>query len=291
MNQWEHLGIENEQLEEIKVQVREKYPSVEFPNVYSDALWRGINSRTKVEDRQAIVMVGQDGTESVATISSLDYMIIPHEWAIWRFEEVLKESPQYGEPKIELHLYSEGAKMVVNTTFPEVTKNIGDDKLNPRAGIKNSYDMSTEWETFFGAMVLRCTNGLMMFKKLSNGGGKHRMSLDLKANIAQIQQGMEKLEQQYGIWENWLNIELSKSQTMEMLEGSPFSDAQVDKILQLPELGQHESLSLRFEKEMKVSKWFVNSIATQYMEHEMENTPSRLNLIEKWTNHIHRNFS
>lgn len=282
-----HLGIEDAQLDDVITMVRERYADVEFPNVYFDKLWRGIGSRTEVEKRQAIVME-RDGVETIANICSDDYMLIPHEWAIWRFEQVLNEMPQYGIAKINVDLYSEGAKMRLSADFPEVTQTVGNDKLNPRAGIRNSYDLSMEWEPWFGAMVLRCTNGLLMFKKLTNGSGKHRLSLDLKGSITQMQSGMEKLDSQYKIWDKWLKIQLDKTETMEMLETSPLSEKQVENVLALPELGTHDSISQYFEKDKKISGWFLNSIATQYMEHEMENTPSRLNLEERWTNHLHR---
>ena len=285
----EHLGMDNSQLDEVITQVRDKYADIVWPNVYFDSLWRGVGDRTPVENKQAIVME-ENGVESVAAICSDDYMLIPHEWAVHRFENALAEMPQFGTPTIDINLYSDGAKMRLNATFPEVEKTIGNDKINPRAGIKNSYDLSMEWESFFGAMVLRCTNGLMMFKKLSNGGGKHRMSLDLAANIASLQEGMNKLDSQYGIWNKWFEIQMNQTQAMQMLETSPLSEKQVENVLLLPELGVHDSIEGHFSKQKPISAWFLNSIVTQYFEHEMDNTPSRMNLEEHWTTHMHKHF-
>lgn len=284
---YNHLGVDSVRLEEIKAEVRDRYPNIPFPNVYHDALWRGIGAREKVEGKQCIVME-RDSIQIVAGICSDDYMLIPHEWAVHRFEEALKGMPQFGEPKINIGLYADGAKLRVKADFPEVKVKIGHDPINPRAGIKNSYDLSMEWESWFGAMVLRCTNGLLMFKKLSNGGGKHRMSLDLQGNINQMLTGMEKLDQQYGIWNKWFEIQMDETQAMEMLETSPLSDKQVENVLALPELGTHDSIKQWFEKGKKISGWFLNSIVTQYMEHEMDDTPHRMGLEERWTNHLHR---
>ena len=199
--------------------------------------------------------------------------------------------PQYGTPDIKVGLYGDGAKLRVSATFPETKVMVGNDNINPRAGIKSSYDLSLEWESWFGAMVLRCTNGLLMFKKLSNGGGKHRLSLDLEGSIAQMAKGMEALDTQYGIWNSWFKIEMKKTQAMEMLETSPLSEKQVENMLSLPELGQHDSIEQHFQRDKPISAWFLNSIATQYFEHEMADTPSRLGLEERWTAHMHKHFN
>ena len=289
-NLWEHLGIDGQsQLDDIYAEIEGKYPEVPFPKmIYKDALHRGIGGRTEIPGREALVIRDRNDAEWVTGICSPEYMVIPHQWAVWRFENALKEMPQFGNPKIDINLYSDGAKLRVNATFPEVEIKVGGkEPINPRAGIKNSYDLSMEWEAFFGAMVLRCTNGLMMFKKISNGGGKHRMSLDLEANVSQLQSGMQKLDEQYGIWNRWMEIQMKEDQAMEMLETSPLSDKQIENVLELPELGTHDSIKQWFEKKKPISGWFLNSIVTQYMEHEMDNTPSRMYLEERWTNHLH----
>ena len=286
----DHLGMSNSQLDEVITDVRSRYETINWPNVYFDSLWRGIGSRVEVENKQAIVME-HDGDETVAAICSDDYMLIPHEWAVHRFEESLRTMPQFGTPNISVSLYSDGAKLRAHATFPEVEVKIGDrDTINPRSGIKSSYDLSLEWESWFGAMQLVCTNGLMAFKKLSNGGGKHRLSLDLEGSITQMMKGMEALDRQYDIWNQWFQIQMEKEQTIKMLEESPLSEKQVENVLALPELGVHDSIDAHFEKNKPISAWFLNSIVTQYFEHEMDDTPSRIALAERWTNFMHKNI-
>jgi hypothetical protein len=285
---YDHLQMDHNQMGEIAGMVRERYPKVPFPNVFADPVHRGISGRERIEGRQAIVME-HNNVQTVASITSEDYMLIPHEWAVWRFEEAVSQMPQYGAPQINIGLYSDGAKMRLSATFPEIKVKIGGkDPVSPRAGIKNSYDLSMEWESWFGAMQQVCTNGLMAFKKLSNGGGKHRMSLDLEANISQLSEGMIKLDEQYGVWNKWYEIQLDETRTMKMLESSPLSEKQAENVLALPELGQHDSISQYFERKAPISGWFLNSMATQYFEHEMEDTPSRLALNERWTDFMHK---
>jgi hypothetical protein len=288
--EYEHLGMDQVQLDEVRADVRERYPHVEFPNVYHDTLWRGIGSRTKIEKRQAIVME-REGIEIVAGICSDDYMLIPHEWAIHRLEQAINGLPQYGKAVLNVALYGDGAKLKAEALFPEVEVKIGKDPINPRAGIKNSYDLSMEWESWFGAKILRCTNGMLMFKKLSNGGGKHRMSLDLESNIAQISDGMEKLDEQYQIWGKWFQLQIDQTNTMQMLEESPLSEKQVENILTLPEIGTNQTMAREFERGRKINGWFLSSVITQYMTHEMDDTPSRLNLEERMTNYLHTHLN
>ncbi len=291
INEWEHLRIEREELAEICDDVELRYQHLDFPRPYKDPLYRGISGRTRIKERDALVMRFADNSESVAGIISDSYMIIPHQWAIHRFGQTLDGMPQFGPPDIKIGLYSDGAKLSVSATFPEVQIKIGNDQLNPRAGIKNSYDLSMEWESFFGANVLRCTNGLLMFKKLSNGGGKHRMSLDLEANISQITEGMLKLDEQYQIWGKWFQTQIGSDQAMQMLETSPLSDKQVENVLALPEIGTNSTLKSEFERGKNVNGWFLSSVITQYMTHEMDDTPSRLNLEERMTAFLHKHLN
>jgi hypothetical protein len=229
-----------------------------------------------------------DGIETVAGICSDDYMLIPHEWAVHRFEQALNGMPQFGTPVVNVALYSEGAKLKVDALFPEINIKIGEDPINPKAGIKNSYDLSMEWESFFGARILRCTNGMLMFKKLSNGGGKHRMSLDLASNISQITDGMSKLNGQYQIWGKWFQLQLAETDAIQMLEESPLSEKQVENVLALPEIGTNSTLEREFERGRKINGWFLSSVITQYMTHEMDDTPSRMNLEERMTAYLHK---
>ena len=116
------------------------------------------------------------------------------------------------------------------------------------------------------------------------------MSLDLAANISQITEGMSKLDEQYQIWGKWFQLQIDQTNTMQMLEESPLSDKQVENILALPEIGTNATMNREFERGRKINGWFLSSVITQYMTHEMEDTPSRLGLEERMTTFLHKNL-
>jgi hypothetical protein len=287
----EHLGMSPEELEATIQDVRQRYPTTEFPDVKLDNVFYGMQKidSKRAEGRQAIVTT-LDREEVVSGICSDQYMLIPHEWAVWKFEQILDTEEAFqplGRANIRPNLLGiNGAKMRLEATFPDSNVTIAGDQVNPKAGIKTSYDLSLQWEPYFGGFVKRCTNGLLMWGNLISGGRKHKMSLDLEDNIQRLIEGVEKLDEMFGIWDSWTKKLISQAEAFTMLEGSPLSDKQVENIKELPEIGTNRQL----KTESDVTPWFINSIVTQYIEHEMDNTPARLNTEEKVTDYLNREF-
>lgn len=288
----EHLGMSLDELDSVIADVRNRYDDVAFPDVHMDAVFHGMSAASSkiVKGRQAIVLT-MDDEEMVSGICSDQYMLIPHEWAIWRFEQILDTEEAFkplGRANIRPNVLGQfGCKMRLEAEFPDANVTIAGDQVSPRAGIRNSLDLSMEWEPWFGGYVRRCTNGLLMWGNLIEGGRKHKMSLDLEENIQRLILGVEKLDEMFGIWDSWTKKLLSQADAKRMLEGSPLSDKQVEKIMELPEIGTNRQLMT----ESEVTPWFINSIVTQYIEHEMENTPSRLNTEEKVTDYLNVEFA
>jgi len=266
--------METTEKNEIIGRVRAKYPDIPFPDVYLDPIWRGIDGREQVKGKSAIVMK-HDGEERVAAICTDQYKIVEHEIAVDQFERVVSSFEEYGKPSIGVSLLSNGARLSCTATFPECTTKVGKDMLRPKAGIKNSIDLGWEYESWFGAMVERCTNGMLMFKKLIDGGQKHRLSLDLKEHMNSMSLGMEKMSEQYLIWEGWTKIQLEKVEAETLLEALPISETQTEKILELPEIGTGMVLKEKL-KTGKVTGWEINSLVTQYFSNEVAESASRI---------------
>ena len=288
----EHLGMSLGELDDVILDVRQRYPDTQFPDVHMDNVFHGMQriKSNLIKGRKAIVAT-LDEKPYVSAICSDQYMLIPHEWAVWRFEQILSTEEAFkplGRANIRPNLLgNNNVKMRLEATFPEANVKIADDQVAPRAGIKTSYDLSMEWEPWFGGRVKRCTNGLLMWGNLIEGGRKHKMSLDLERNIQRLIMGVEKLDEMFGIWDSWAKKRISQSKAYEMLEAAPLSDKQIEKIKELPEIGTNRTL----ETETEVSPWLLNSIVTQYIEHELENTPARLQTEEKVTNYLNRVFA
>jgi len=277
---------DQERTETIK-RIRAKYPNVPFPNVYMDHIWRGINGKEHIDGKSAIV-VEHNGEEFVSAICSEQYKLVEHEIAVDHFEKVVSTFEEYGKPVINISLMSGGARLMCEANFPECVTKVGKDKLAPRAGIRNSLDLGWEYESWFGAMVERCTNGLLMFKRLINGKQKHRLSLDLNEHMEKMSLGMSKMSDQYLIWEGWAKIQFNKAQADTILEALPISEKQVEKILELPETGTGKVLKETLSKGKAVTGWDLNSVVTQYFTHEVNESASRVEKESAISEAMHR---
>lgn len=268
--------MEEQERNETIERIRKKYPDVPFPNVYMDHVWRGIDGKQHIDGKNAIV-VERAGEEYVSAICTDQYKIVEHEIAVDHFEKVVSQFEEYGKPQIHVGLLLNGSRLTCEANFPECTTKVGKDKLSPRAGIRNSVDLGWEYESWFGAKIYRCTNGLLMFKRLINGKQKHRLNLDLNEHMENMTLGMSKMSDQYLIWNGWAQIQLNKAQADTILEALPISEKQTEKILELPETGTGKTLKDTLSKGHSITGWDLNSVVTQYFTHEVDESVGRLN--------------
>jgi len=278
--------MEDQERNETIDRIRKKYPDVPFPNVYMDHVWRGIDGKQHIDGKNAIV-VERAGEEYVSAICTDQYRLIEHEVAVDHFEKVVTTFKEYGKPVINVSLMSNGAKLMCEANWPELSTKVGKDKLAPRAGIRNSIDLGWEYESWFGAKVHRCTNGLLMFKRLINGKQKHRLNLDLNEHMENMSLGMSKMSEQYLIWEGWAKIQLEKAQAETILQALPISEKQVEKILELPETGTGKVLKESLAKG-KITGWDLNSVVSQYFTHEVGESASRVEKESAISEAMHR---
>lgn len=279
--------MEDQERQETINRIRAKYPDTPFPNVYTDHIWRGIDGKQHIDGKSAIV-VEHKGEECVSAICSDQYKLVEHEIAVDHFEKVVNTFEEFGKPVINISLLLDGSRLMCEANFPECTTKVGKDKLAPRAGIKNSLDLGWEYESWFGAMVERCTNGLLMFKKLIKGKQKHRLNLDLNEHMENMSLGMSKMSDQYLIWNEWAKIQFNKAQADTILEALPISEKQVEKILELPEMGTGKVLKETLSKGSAVTGWDLNSVVTQYFSHEVDESVGRLNQESAISEAMHR---
>jgi len=282
--------METTERNEIIGKIRAKYPEILFPNVYLDPIWRGIDGKEQVKGKSAIVME-RDGEEQVTAVCTDQYKIVEHEVAVDQFERVVGSFEEYGKPTISVSLLSGGAKLACTASFPECATKVGKDLLRPKAGIKNSIDLGWEYESWFGAMVERCTNGLLMFKRLINGRQKHRLSLDLSEHMSNMSLGMGRMSEQYQIWGSWSKVLLNKAEADTLLDALPISETQTEKILELPEIGTGMVLKEKLNKGAHVSGWDVNSLVTQYFSNEVNESASRIDKESAISEAMHRQMA
>jgi hypothetical protein len=282
-----------------KEEVRAQFPNVTFPEVYLDNVFRGFtrDTATMAANRKMVVVqyTDKDGdAEYEAAVVSDEYQLVPHEVSIFHFMKAIEKSPEYGKPKFKIDLLGFGEKLIVEATFPDVqfeipggTRKVGD-MISAKAILQNSVDTSLEHSIRFGGEVLRCTNGLKSFKSLERHSQKHRLNLDVKVQMATLTSGMETLSEQHGIWKQWTQMQIAHDKIQTVLSELPFSGKQQEEILALPETGTGIRLQDVIEEKGDISLWQLNSVATQFITHELELTPARVKREEDFTRSMQR---
>jgi hypothetical protein len=283
-----------EELKDIKAQVREKFPRVKFMEPILEPVAWGMG-RTRIPDRWAMTLMDPETREqNFAAFCTDDYQVVHHEVALHKLMQTLERFPEFGRPQFNVKTYNNGGRMFVDVLFPE-SKGMGSgivgEDIVPKVILKNSYDLSLQWEYAFGGMVLRCTNGMRAYEKLTSARNRHVYSLNIDEHIAKIGSGIEAMSTQFGIWGKWAKLHLDKAQSEQILIQSPFSDKQKENIKTLPEIGTKRTLQLAWEKNQPVSGWFMASLMSQYTTHELEDTFSRQMVEEKVNAYLHKAFN
>ncbi|MDY6958087.1 MAG: hypothetical protein SVK08_02915 [Halobacteriota archaeon] len=283
----------------VKEEIRAQFPDVVFPEVYLDNVFRGFTKETAslAANRKMVVVEYEDKdgpAEYEAAVVSDEYLLVPHEVSIYHFLKAIEKSPEYGKPNLNIRMLGYGEKMIAEATFPDVQfdipgneRKVGD-MISAKAILQNSVDTSLEHGIRFGGEVLRCTNGVKAFKALERHSQKHRLNLDVEVQMATLTSGMETLSEQHGIWKTWTQMQIAHDKVAVVLNELPFSGKQQEEILALPETGTGVRLQDVVEEKGDVSLWQLNSVATQFISHELELTPARVKREEDFTRSMQR---
>jgi len=296
--------IEGHRLAQEKVQkVRERFPDVRWPNVYSrPAAYVDGASTVHIEDRVAVLgdtVVDEFNkeTQSFETVphtafysfASKQYKIVPHEEALTQMENILTELPEYGTPTVKPVIYKEGARLKISVKFPDVKFEVGPHKesINPAVELRNSYDLSSEFQVKFGAHQMVCSNGLYAFKTMQKLSKKHRKNLNTEAVVQEITDYMGKFSEQIGLWDKWAHKKLADTGVQEIMDEIGFSEKRAAEIVQLPLMGRgQENL-----KSIKTpTYWDLNSAITQFLTHQVESEMVRTELSERVPSIIQGHF-
>lgn len=277
-----NLEEENERLEEIKEDVRSRYPDTPWMDVYSDLVWRGDSptAKTQLHGKQAVVGVDiKTGEETTFCVASQQYQIVRPELALHRFENSLKDFEEYGTPEITIKVFGGGAKWMTEALFPEKV-DINGRKVSPRAFQKNSLDLGWEYSHGAGAYDWICSNGMVAGYLAHMCRKKHRLSLDIDIETAQLTSAMSHMSEQFGIWNTWAKKQLDQAKAETFLTALPISEKQTEEIRALPEHASGETVD-SFLRNSKLNVLNLHHIVTQYFTHEVDESVSRLEREEK----------
>jgi hypothetical protein len=283
--------MENDQFEEVKAEIRERYPETPWVDVYTNPIWYGRNpsAMNRVEGRYAIIgnPVGDLSNQRVYCVASDQYKIVRPEEALYLFENSLKGYREYGKPTITIRSLLGGAKWTYEALFPEKV-NVGGREINPKAGMKNSLDLGWEFSNWFGAYWLICSNGVVAGHIAAKTKKKHRLNLDVAELSGMLTEGMAQMSEQFQIWDNWASRRIEQSMAEDFMERlTSITPTQREKIVALPLMGRGESVADLLRKD-RLNVLDFHDAVTQYFTHEVEESVARIEREEKFSVQFHR---
>jgi len=249
--------------------IQQMFPDTYFPEPKFEPLSFGRRTVFPYSGKKALVDIKSETPTPFAIVSD-EYKLTKHEEVLDEVLTALKELPEYGEPDIKPKMINGGAKMIVEITFPEVDFEIRPgDKINPKAIIRNSYDLQWKLSMEYGARQLVCSNGLIAYRKKGGSSMLHRQNLSLLEITKALSEGMAEYSEQVGIWKEWAQKQLDSAETEKILEALPFGEKYNEKILSLPQTSTGLTIQEMLEKD-ELTKWDMYSVVTQFLTHEVE---------------------
>ena len=283
--------MDDSQWNDIKTEMREKYPNAPFKDIWTEPIWfgRSPTTKTKVEGRRAIIGAEIDKPESqrVFCVASEQYQIVRPELAQWQFEQSLKGFVEFGKPAFSIKAFGDGAKWLHEALFPNPVT-VDGQQIKPKAGVRNSLDLAWEYSYYAGALRMICTNGMYSGYLATRGKKKHRLNLDIADQAGKISDSMGQMSDQFGIWESWAELELDKKSTEVFLETVPsVTEAAKEKILELPLTGIAVSPNALI-RDKKFNVFELHNAVTQYFTHEVTESVSRVEREDRAAKEFHK---
>jgi len=264
-----------QQLQDERQEIRDRYPQVSFPDPVIEPIWWGRRHQNLVSGMKAIV---DQKTGRVFNVCSEQYKIVHYEDVIYMAEEVVATLHGYGQIVLHPYLYADGGKMKLTLKFPEAQHLINRDAIVPKMDIFTSLDLSYKLLGKFGAFVLRCTNGMGVWKHFRQFARKHLLNLNLSDLKQTITEGLSIFGFQVDVWKKWTEQVIDLKEYNEIWQFLPFSGSEKERIEFLPEISTGRTISESL-KGKDLTLWSLNSILTQFVTHEVK-SELRRNAIE-----------
>ncbi len=274
----EAIQVEKDR-QEIIQKVRDVFSDVSFPDVEPQLLAH-YQRGTQLEDARLMpektVLVGSFENNPTQQfpygIVSPQYKMVTHEEMLYSTLDGLKDNAaDWGEPKIDIRLWNDGARMKFHIDFPKFKAvNVAiNDPVSLRISGTNSYDLGLEFRVAAEALVLKCTNGMVGTEVLEKYNCRHKGNLDISMSKNVLNDSVLAFMEQAEIWKTWSNQPLSIEQFQPVFDGLPFGERHSKELLELP-IVQKEMSLLALAQSGKATLWDVNLGVTQYLTHTVE---------------------
>lgn len=255
-----------EQIQEVRAEIRERYNNVDFPDVVLEPIWYGRRPNNRVDGRWAIV---DNKTGMCFNVCTDAYKPVYHELIIKNVEDVAALHPEFGKPEIKVSMLADGGKLRVNLKFPEVNYQVkSGDSFNPNADVMSSYDLGWKYRVKFGAYRQVCSNGMIVGEVFESFNKRHLTSLDPNILSETINSGMLRFDDQAKLWSRWAETKVLDKDYEELWAELPFSATEKEKIEQIAVIGSGVYLPQAL-KSGELTVWDLHNAATQYLTHNV----------------------
>lgn len=274
-------GIESmereDQVEMIRNNIQKQYPEHAWPEPVLEPIFHGRLKKKPIPTRFAVIDINNDN--HFFDVVSDRYHLVTHEEVV---HDLLSSVPtEFGDSEVSIKIYGGGARVRADVTFPNLPESIGQikegDKVNPRVSAYSSLDRSTYHGIITGAEQLVCANGLVSFVAGDMNKRKHIIGSTITPEqfTADVQTFLTEFSQTTDLWRTWANRQLEKTEFKEVMEALPFSEPEIEKILELPLMNNDN----KFLKQLdKVTLWDVSSASTQFAKHVVRGEQRAINL-------------
>ena len=262
------------ELQAVKEGVRERYPNVSFPNPVLEPVWYGRRNLKRIPGERAIV---DQNNGHVMNLCSDQYKLVHYEEIIKMVEDTISHIDSYGKIVLCPHIMHDGGKMRLTMKFPEAQHLVKAEAILPKIDVLTSYDLSYKLMGKFGAFILRCTNGMGVWKNFRQFARKHLLSLNILELEQTIVEGLGIFGLQVDNWSKWSDQVIDLDTYNGIWEVLPFSAKERERIEILPET----ATNLKIEdalKQKELTVWDLNSVLTQWNSHEIKSDVRRIDL-------------
>lgn len=278
MNGLESMRMEDE-IEEIRGNIRKQFPNHDWPEPVMQPVSYGRLNKTLIKERSAIINLN-DG--HFFDIVSDRYHMVTHEEVV---HDLLSSVPtEFGEHEVKISIYNNGARVRADVSFPNLPESIGQikegDKVNPRISAYSSLDRSTYHGVITGAEQLVCSNGLVAFKEDGSKRRKHIIGSTITPEelTTDIHEFLTEFSKTTDLWRTWANRQLASTEFDDVMKALPFSEPEIEKILELPLMNNDNQFLKQMEKK---TLWDISSAATQFAKHEVRGEQRSIDLEEQ----------
>jgi hypothetical protein len=221
-------------------------------------------------------IINPDDLGQVYSIMSNKYKIVQHKDVLELADNAISKNPEFGTPTKRISILSDGGKMEVKYTFPEVRVDITghQDYINPQLVVRNSYDGGWKFGIMLGAFRVVCSNGLVIGKKIYMLKQLHYDNLKLDRVSFELDNALHRFSIQSKIWEGWVDRVVKVEEFEEVVEKLNPSQKEAQYIVE--EISKEENLV-----KGKLTLWLFYNIITAMITHMMRSENKRIVMEDK----------